>query len=346
MGDDLARELVSGVRGRRLCWELLQGQLSRTSAWTALRMGWSRPGDEDLLSELTAFVGDFDAHGIADRLLGVLEESVASARYWQEPDEIDQGLALPGMDGALLPVARQVTAAAPDWWSDDVAIDDQWIVDLRGSEPGAALDGGVAGKLAQWREHAVQWERRWEGYTSDLRVNLSGYWWSTPNQAVVELPSTTRKQPGGGPVGLSLVEDGMGWTSLHCAPVAVRGEARVFEVTCPRDWAELVSRYPMDVTASRRHDWWRTTGVDGRWLLPDYAAAGRDFDAVHLTTWGYLTTAGEAVEAGDAGTVLAGWNPDETYWLTDRLQVSGPTEHWTRDEAHESPWVRAAGVTG
>jgi hypothetical protein len=43
-------------------------------------------------------------------------------------------------------------------------------------------------------------------------------------------------------------------------------------ISCPADWAELVGRYPIDVSRSRRHDWWRATGWAGRWLVPDFAA--------------------------------------------------------------------------
>jgi hypothetical protein len=53
---------------------------------------------------------------------------------------------------------------------------------------------------------------------------------------------------------------------------------------------------------------------------------------VHLTAAGYLTTAGWAVPVGEARTVLAGWNPDETYWLADVLTHAGPAAHWERQE--------------
>jgi hypothetical protein len=72
-----------------------------------------------------------------------------------------------------------------------------------------------------------------------------------------------------------------------------------------------VGRYPLDVSKSRRRDWWRATGRAGRWLIPDYAAVAADWDAVHVSVSGYLTTAGIAIPAGsDAYTMLAGWDPD------------------------------------
>ncbi len=70
-----------------------------------------------------------------------------------------------------------------------------------------------------------------------------------------------------------------------------------------------------------------------------------DYDAVHLTAAGYLTTAGWPVPVGEARTVLAGWNPDETYWLTDVLTHAGPAAHWERQEDMLT-WALATPGTG
>jgi hypothetical protein len=104
-----------------------------------------------------------------------------------------------------------------------------------------------------------------------------------------------------------------------CWPVAPRPGERVYEITEPEDWSQLTARYPLEVTRPRRHAGWRVTGWTGTWLIPEYAAAAADFDAIHLTVLGYLTTAGRDLPADDTRTMLAGWNPDTTYWLTDCL---------------------------
>ena len=70
------------------------------------------------------------------------------------------------------------------------------------------------------------------------------------------------------------------------------------------------------------------TGWAGRWLIPDFAAVAADYDAVHLSVAGYLTTAGRALSVDDGRTVLAGWNPDQTFWLTEVLASSGPPANW------------------
>ena len=71
----------------------------------------------------------------------------------------------------------------------------------------------------------------------------------------------------------------------------------------------LAGRYPVEVSKSRRHDWWRATGWAGRWFIPGFAAAAADYDAVHLSIAGYLTTAGRALSVNDGRTVRAGWDP-------------------------------------
>jgi hypothetical protein len=90
----------------------------------------------------------------------------------------------------------------------------------------------------------------------------------------------------------------------------------------------MVGRYPVDVSKSRRHDWWRVTGWAGRWLIPDFGGVAADYDAVHLSIAGYLTTAGRALSVDDARTVLAGWDPDQTFWLTEVLTSAGPPNSW------------------
>ena len=110
----------------------------------------------------------------------------------------------------------------------------------------------------------------------------------------------------------------------------------------PGQWAELVERYPLDVTRSRRDDWGRATGWVGRWLIPDYAALAADWDAVHVSVEGYLTAAGIAIPAGDgACTMLAGWDPDATWWFTDVLSFSSQPEDWRADKQAHFGWTQA-----
>ena len=55
--------------------------------------------------------------------------------------------------------------------------------------------------------------------------------------------------------------------------------------------------------------------------------------AVHLTVLGYLATAGRALPVLDQFTVLAGWEPSETWWLSDVLQRATEPSTWRASES-------------
>ncbi len=107
----------------------------------------------------------------------------------------------------------------------------------------------------------------------------------------------------------------------------------VLELLGPADWVELCRRWSLDVQASCRHDWFRVTGQDRRWVMPDWLAVAGEYAAVHLTVLGYLRTATRLVELGDGrASVLAGWNPDETIWLRDGTREVGDPVLWSYSE--------------
>ena len=121
----------------------------------------------------------------------------------------------------------------------------------------------------------------------------------------------------------------LGQDKVTCRSVAVPAGARVYEIDSPEALVHLVERYPLEVTRSRRHDWWRATGATGPLLMTDFAAVRMDYQGIHLTVAGYLRTAGRALPtAGGATTVLAGWDPDKTWWLTD-LEVASTSTRWS-----------------
>ncbi|WP_238072578.1 hypothetical protein [Rhodococcus zopfii] len=104
--------------------------------------------------------------------------------------------------------------------------------------------------------------------------------------------------------------------------------------------SHLVDAYPLAVPASRRSDWYEATGQHLNWYLPDWATVAVDYDAVHLTVLGYLTTPGLAIPltAHPGASVLAGWDPDATFWLDPRLvRVGGRPVEWSR--TRDAPWA-------
>ncbi|HET6876063.1 MAG TPA: hypothetical protein VFH38_00885 [Jatrophihabitans sp.] len=288
--------LIAGPRGRRLC-SALNGE------------GLERAG--------------------AEQLFAALADAVTWATYWQEPDDVDQALAAARADPALHELAARVAAQVPAWWNSNVDLTAQVCIEWDDPALAAPAFAGVPQRVAAWRAGEAADERRAAERPPDVRAPWSGHWWSAP--CLQNLPSSARTV-GAEPVGLTLVEDELGWTAALCRPVVPSRDVRIYEIRSADDWIRLVERHPFDVSLSRRHDWWRATGLDSRWLIPDYTAVGRDYDGVHLTVRAYLEAAGRALPVGKAHTVLAGWHPDQTYWLTDCLAVSGPAQRWVRDE--------------
>lgn len=140
------------------------------------------------------------------------------------------------------------------------------------------------------------------------------------------------------PAALSFVEDSLGWE--HATTVPVRGTGRTLEIRTADDWKSLCRLFPLEVTASRRHDWFRATGRQGRWVSPDWERVSGEWDAAHLTVLGYLTGATRALHVdAETATVIAGWAPDSTIWLTDVARESeGPRQTWRRSPTG-GPWT-------
>lgn len=222
--------------------------------------------------------------------------AVASAMYWQEPDETDVLLATRPAVEALVPFAEAVLAApATAWWSTGVdlaSLQDIEFRDRYGTKHHPLT--GVPERLVAWQDEERQRDARARRERpADPTAPWSGEWWSVPVGA--GLPVTTRALPGLGAVGLVWAEDGdCDYPEADLRRLVPRGHPSVYEVDSPAAWVALVERFPLDVTASRRHDWYRVTGRAPAWFLPDWQAVAAAYDAVHLTVAGYLTTATRA----------------------------------------------------
>jgi hypothetical protein len=357
MTDATGANLLSGPRGRRVCLSLLTSAnpslRSLVQSWESGRGGTlyqayltdasriasaSAPPVPSSSSEVVEGIRGAAAEVTSSTLVAALIESVDAARYWQEPDETDRLLAHSRIQAALAPVAETI-ASSPEaaWWSTPLDRERQryvqWL-DETPWEPPALT--GARPQLEQWKARTLADELQSRELPHGVTANVSGYWWSAPQ--LVPLVTTTRALPSLAAVKLVLVEDTFGWQHARVWPLRPASGARVFEITGPDAWAELAGRYPLDVSLSRRHDWWRVTGHDGSWLIPDWGAVASDYDAVHLTVLGYLTTAGRALPVGDSHTVLAGWDPDETYWLSDVLAESGTPTEWHRNTSDSLVW--------
>ncbi len=125
----------------------------------------------------------------------------------------------------------------------------------------------------------------------------------------------------------------------------VSATARVWEIHDPTDWARLVETYPR--VADRPHGGWELPGPnqhdgdvdalltvagqhaarrDGRrHVLPDWAAVADDYDGVHLSWAGFITTEGHVSDLGDDRlTMLRYWASERTLWLADVFATPVP----------------------
>ena len=244
---------------------------------------------------------------------------------------------------ALEPVARALAAApAAGWWWSPADLERQaitrWLDPEQARRPELT---GVHERLERWRNDTiVEEERAAEERPATFNATYSGSWWSTPVGA--NIPTTSRRIGGLPASQLELVEDSMASTSARVAAVHVRPGARVYEIRDTAGWVELVNRYPLDVDRSRRHDWWRATGSTGPWQIPDWLSVSRDHDGVHLSVIAYLASAGRALPTRHGQTVMAGFDPDLTYWLTDNPVETNPPDIWKAlDDEGRRHWVRS-----
>lgn len=359
--DALADRLMRGPRGRRLLLELLKSEddrareaiyfASRDFSDNTASFGWAVEGSgnwepprvtatqaADALAGVTATPPD------SSGLLRALRETVDGAMYWQEPDAEEVLAARGELDEALAGMAQVVAGSPAAAWLDaPLDREHQHRVRWPGTErrfggPSTWLSSAPpATVLAQWgttvrEEEATALRER----PANPRANVSGPWWSIPPLPLV---STTRALPEAGPVGLHLVEDSLGEGDALTIRVGVPHDASVLEIACAQDWARLCARYPLDVTASRRHDWFRCTGRHGSWVIPDWQRVAAEYDGVHLTAAGYLEASRVPIPVADSrASVIAGWNPDATIWLRDVTRTQYPEEEWVRPDDGE--WAR------
>lgn len=346
----LADELLHGPRGRRLCLEAAarsDDAVAPAVSWLEHRLD-PHPGTRIRIPEDSTATGPLDEQSVSEadvaRLLRGLDPEVVTgaaarealrttvdvARYWQEPDGADAVASLPAVRDALRRIAERLVELMPDLTAPSAFA--QWTVHWRPASDSAPLERSPADLLAAWaREHRDDEIRAARERPRDVHANYTGHWWSVPQRLL-----STRACIADA---LELVEDSLGWEIATVIPV--RGTGRILEIGSADDWAALCREFPMEATASRRHDWFRVTGRDGGWLIPDWKRLAERWDAVHLTTLGYLSAAARQIDVdSEHATVLAGWEPDSTLWLGDvAREWHGPRQQWRR-RPDRDVWTR------
>lgn len=347
------QEILSGPRGRRLCLEVARTSSSRVrelTFWLGHQLDpegsivvfgggaagstpSAHPVPEFSTKDIVQALQDLDPSPVPDEWVRAgLVESVAAARYWQKPDGEDLLAADAAVMAALEPLAQAVLESGPAQTWTQPCQPEQWLLDWSASETAAGETQRGASALAAWAQATRAEETRAHAERpEDPEANFSGVWWSAPQgiiRTVARIPSA-----------LDLIEDSAGEDTSMVIPMS--GSGKTYEIRSPEDWVQLCLRFPLEVSASRRHDWYRVTGRAGRWVIPDWERVASEWDGVHLTTFGYLGAAGRALSVSDGvATLLAGWDPDATIWLTEALSESeAPPQQWHRD-LRTGAWTR------
>lgn len=364
MSASTADRMLQGPRFRSLCMavvaeldpdlELLTMSVSGVVGVSVARLETFR-APQDLVMDFVDRVSAVEVSAVADwsdplRLVSGLKAAVDSAMPWQPPWVEDAITGTPAIRDALRPTAEAILASpAAAWWGTDVQRDAQWVTrPVRKGRAGVVATPRPASEtLRLWHQNQEKEEARSRDHVP-INQAVSGSWWSTPHnfgEAADDwalLPSSTRRVGGLGALELELVEDSFGDQEALLQHLQPSPEVRVLEVHSSEDWATLVSQYPLSARWARRRVWWESTGREEHWLLPDFAAVAADYDAIHVSVHGYLSTAGRAIELERGATVLAGWSPDATYWLTDAFVLSSNIEKWIQHEPDEiHAWARS-----
>jgi hypothetical protein len=323
-------DLLAGPRGRRLCWiGVVEQAFQRRHRYEDWELG--REAELRIVkAELDRLVAQSDLSEFSElheiTLLELFADTVDSARYWQNPDEIDVLLAAPELVDALTPVASTLAAIfVSSWFDDHLALDGQVYVDWSAKGDGPPTLKGAAEILRLWKRGADSRGRWGSPPIAGFSLNEA----MTMKKPLPMLATTTQHRPALGAVGLLLQEDSCGMSTATCRPVSPCTSARIFEIDGRDSWRELVESYPVDVTAGVASSWNMASGLTVRWLLPDWSLVAEDYDVIHLPATRYLELSGSVIWlSGGACTLIAGWNPDESFWLNDMLELTGLPSDW------------------
>ncbi len=354
-----APDMLAAPRGRRFCLEVALAAEPAVASVVADAERAFLP-DDGSVGVLRATAGDDHAVappvGIAEvaralrgirtaavdevlvddaAVLACLERTVTGARYWQPPDERDMLAAQPEVRVALAAVVERIVVdgVLARWRASSFG--SGWHVEFDGGGGEASRSVPPAVVLSAWREETLREEARRRDAVEER--GASGTWWSFP----LGLP-TVSDAFAGVPCGLALVEDPLGWD--RALVTGARGAGRVLDLD-EAGWVELCRRHPLDVTASRGADWGRATGREGAWVIPDWAEVAHEWSAVRLSIAKYLVLAGRPLMVdAERASLVAGWGPGVTRWLTDGVRLVGEPREWVREPTADGDarWVPAA----
>ena len=173
------------------------------------------------------------------------------------------------------------------WWFDDIDLQAQAWVSIHGT-----LDKFIYGTppdTMSWHKPDNP-SRPWERYAQKPYGNQITSTLHGPHLSSKLIAYDER-------VGDYRCEFPLAWWSMRFLE-----EVRVFEIHGPADWHNLCVRYPAKGTEDDR-------------LVPNWGAVAEEWDGVHLSLGGLLTTEQNRYESAAGWSMLDSWHAEQTYWL-------------------------------
>lgn len=260
-------------------------------------------------------MGNEDGTSYETALYETLVFTTGSASYWG--DDEDRQLYEPESSRALRAGYELLNDSSSLFWRSDFDERGQ-VVAWLAEDTNRTTEGVVAAvELSTWVERLRVEEKAFSLSATDMSLShQGGAWWSTPldTKLTRSLSATAMQSPD-----FRLArEDAASSRIVESHLFSVPAHSRVLNVADLHVWRSVVDSYPLEVTASRRGNYWRQFGMRCRWLVPDWEKVSQDFDAVFISNASYLMACGIPQELSpDYRTVMAGFNPGETIWLTD-----------------------------
>lgn len=248
--------------------------------------------DESLVQSLT--------RPAAMRRLGeiLIDFAVGSTAAWRQAMSVDVSWA------PLVPVA-EVLAESPavSWWGQPVdRVQQYWRPEV--GEDGRSLP--TMGSLAESRAEPGIW---WSELISPGVLSSCRGLETDPVVTVNDICHDDHRLRRSG-------------SSLRSATVSPG--ARVYEIASIDDWTRFISTYPAVVSADMRPLWSGWSAWSGQWVEPDWPRVAVEWDGVHMTIGGYLAAAYQRLASAAGSTMLAGWDPDATVWLSPTVLQEAP----------------------
>lgn len=130
--------------------------------------------------------------------------------------------------------------------------------------------------------------------------------------------------------------------------------SKIYEINSPSDWHALSLAYPSKGLLKKKEGMYNIRklyplkyptgvmtpeakfGASSRQKLrtPDWASVARDFDAVHLTFGGLLTSQGVRIASDDGWSLLRFWDAEQTVWLNWRFESYQRVSDYTPRKTH------------